>query len=79
MTFKETLESKGFVRTSEDDCYTKNGQRVWLECDNQGARLTYPAWLKCPIVFQEFKQSYWETVSRCHDEDSALVFLGEWI
>ena len=63
MTFKETLESKGFVRTSDDDCYTKNGQRAWLEC---------------PIVFQEFKQSYWETVRRCHNEDSALVFLGEW-
>ena len=64
MTFKETLESNGFVRTSEDDCYTKNGQRAWL---------AYPI-----IVFQEFKQSYWETVRRCHNEDSALVFLGEW-
>ena len=72
MTFKETLESKGFVRTSDDDCYTKNGQRAWLECPNRGA------WLKGPIVFQEFKQSYWETVRRCHNEDSALVFLGEW-
>ena len=67
MTFKETLESNGFVKTSDDDdCYTKHGQRAWIACPL--------------IVFQEFKYNFWQTVRRCHNEESALAFLGdEWI